>query len=122
MEPKTRIEPADPSDLDTIVVPARDDGFQEIFLGQNRWHAVRIHGSMRPQIKYVAVYRVAPTSAITHVATVKTIEPWKGTGKFALEFRRLRTGVANSRPILNLRIANERSSQALAATKASSPS
>jgi hypothetical protein len=47
---------------------------------------VRIHGSMRPQIKYVAVYRVAPTSAITHVATVKMIEPWKDTGKFALEF------------------------------------
>jgi ferrochelatase len=64
LEPKTRIELADTSDLDTIVVPARDDGFQEIFLGQNRWHAVRIHGSMRPQIRYLAVYRVAPTSAI----------------------------------------------------------
>jgi hypothetical protein len=79
-------EAQDPTDLDTVVVPARDDGFQETFLGQNRWYAVRIHGSMRPQIKYAAAYRVAPISAITHVATVKIIEPWKETGKFVLEF------------------------------------
>ncbi|MGH8245822.1 MAG: hypothetical protein ACREUU_05250, partial [Gammaproteobacteria bacterium] len=71
-ESNAKFEPADPSELDTIVVPARDDGFHETFLGQNRWHAVRIHGAMRPQIRYLAVYRVAPMSAITHVAPVKS--------------------------------------------------
>ncbi|HYK87265.1 MAG TPA: hypothetical protein VE398_00745 [Acidobacteriota bacterium] len=74
------------ADIDTVVVPAREDGFKEVFLGENRWWAVRIHGSMRPQIRYVAVYQVAPVSAITHMAAVKNIEPWKDTGKFVINF------------------------------------
>ncbi len=41
---------------------------------------------MRPQIKYIAVYQVAPVSAITHIAPVKSIEPWKDTDKFVLNF------------------------------------
>lgn len=47
---------------------------------------VRIHGSMRPQIKYIAVYQVAPVSAITHVAPVKSIEPWKSGTKYVINF------------------------------------
>jgi hypothetical protein len=81
------VEPAlDPSAIDTIVVPARDDGFQDVFLGQNRWYAIRIHSSMIPKIKYVAGYRVAPESAITHIATVKSIEQWRGTNKYVVSF------------------------------------
>jgi len=76
----------DVSELDTVVVPAREDGFVETFLGDNRWYAVRIHTSMIPQIKYIAAYRVAPTSAITHWAPVRSIEPWKETGKAVLDF------------------------------------
>jgi len=76
----------DPSEIDTIVVPAREDGFQETFLGENRWYAIRIHGTMQPQIKYIAGYKVAPTSAITHIAPVKSIEPWKDTDKFVVNF------------------------------------
>jgi hypothetical protein len=85
-EPSRRTSIVDPSDLDTVVVPAREDGFQEVFLGENRWYAVRIHGSMRPQIKYIAAYRVAPESAITHLAPVKSIEPWKETDKVVVNF------------------------------------
>lgn len=76
----------DTSELDTVVVPAREDGFEEVFIGENRWYQVRIHGSMRPQIKYIAVYQVAPVSAITHIAPVRSIEPWKDTDKFVLNF------------------------------------
>ncbi len=73
-------------DIDTIVVPAREEGFQEAFLNENRWYAVRIHGTMRPQIKYIAVYQVAPQSAITYVAPVSSIEPWGETNKFIVNF------------------------------------
>jgi hypothetical protein len=76
----------DASEVDTVVVPAREEGFQETFLGENRWYAIRIHGTMRPQIRYIAAYRVAPVSAITHIAPVKSIEPWKDTGKFVVNF------------------------------------
>jgi hypothetical protein len=76
----------DVSDLDTVVVPAQNEGFEQVFLGENRWYKVRIHGSMKPKLKYVAVYRVAPTSAITHVAPISSIEPWQDTGKKVINF------------------------------------
>jgi hypothetical protein len=41
---------------------------------------------MIPRLKYVAVYRVRPQSAITHFASIANIEPWKKTGKFVLNF------------------------------------
>jgi hypothetical protein len=75
-----------PDEIDTIVVPAREDGFQETFMRENCWYAVRIHGTVRPQIKYIAAYQVAPASAITHYASVKSIEPWKDSGKYVLYF------------------------------------
>lgn len=80
------VSPAETDEVDTVVAPARPEGFRETFLGEHRWHAIRIHGTMRPQIKYIAGYQVAPVSAITHVAPVKSIEPWKDTGKVVVNF------------------------------------
>lgn len=76
----------DVGEFDTIVVPARSETFQETFLGENRWYQILIHGTMRRQIKHIAVYQVSPISAITHVAPVSSIEPWKDTGKFVVNF------------------------------------
>lgn len=76
----------DISEFDTIVVPAREDGFNETFLGENRWYQIRVHASMIPQIKYIAAYQVAPISAITHWALVKNIEPWEDSGKYVVNF------------------------------------
>jgi hypothetical protein len=41
---------------------------------------------MIPRIKHLAVYRVAPVSAITHVAPVQDIEPWKNSAKYVVNF------------------------------------
>jgi len=76
----------DPSEIDTIVVPAREDGFRETFLGEDRWYAIRIHSSMKAKIKYIAAYQVAPKSAITHIAPVDTIERWKDSSKHVVNF------------------------------------
>lgn len=75
-------------EIDTVVVPARQDGFEETFIGENCWYAVRLGAAVRPQIKHIAAYQVAPESAITHVANVQSIEPYKDTGKFILKFAR----------------------------------
>jgi hypothetical protein len=80
------VGPVDNQQVDTVVVPARSDGVEETFLAENRWYAIRLHGSMRPQIKHIALYQVAPMSAITHIAEVKSIEPWKDTGKYVVNF------------------------------------
>ncbi len=75
-----------PRDVDTIVVPAQEEGFQEVFLRENRWYAIRMHESMIPRIKYIAAYRAAPISAVTHWAPVNNIMPWQDTGKFVVNF------------------------------------
>jgi hypothetical protein len=84
--PVQKQRPRDHSDLDTVVVPAHEDGFEEVFLGQNRWYAGRIHPSMAKQLKFIAVYVTAPTSAITHYASIQSIEPWQNTGKAVVNF------------------------------------
>ena len=83
-EPQRR--PVNPAELDTIVVPARSEGFRTTFLGEDRWYAIRIHASMRDQIRWIAAYQVAPISAITHVAPVRSVEPWRDSGKFVVNF------------------------------------
>ncbi len=76
----------DASTVDTVVVSANDETFQQTFLSENRWYAIKIHATLRPQIKYIAVYRKRPVQAITHVAPVRSIEPWKDTNKYVLNF------------------------------------
>lgn len=73
--------------LNTIVVPSRDPAFFErVALGEQCWHHIRIHRSKLPQIEYIAIYRTAPISAITHVAPIQSIEPWHGSEKYVLHF------------------------------------
>lgn len=83
---RTTTTTIDPSEIDTIVVPAREEGFQETFIGENCWYAIRIHGSMINKIKHIAAYQVSPISAITHIATVKKIEQYKDSNKYILHF------------------------------------
>lgn len=80
-------ENGDICDIDTIVVPAQEDGFQQAFIGRNAWWQIRISSSMLEKIKYIAAYRTAPISAITHVAEVQRIERYKDTNKYILIFK-----------------------------------
>jgi hypothetical protein len=68
-------------------VPAREEGFQKVFIGENQWHAIRIGPGMKDRIKYIAAYRVAPISAVTHVAEIAEVKPYKDTGKYQVLFR-----------------------------------
>src|SRR6266702_8805747 len=75
------------SDVDTVVVPAREDTFQTIWLRENRWISIPIAADKLPHIKYIAVYQTYPHCAITSVAPVRSIEPWPAhPGKFVVNF------------------------------------
>ena len=71
---------------DTIIVPAKEEGFREVFINKNQWYAVRIAGGKLDKLKYIAAYQVAPISAITHFAVIDRIEPYGEEGKYRLIF------------------------------------
>lgn len=72
--------------VDTLIVPARPDGFQRTFIEDDCWYAVRISHGMIDKIKYIAAYQTTPRSAITHYASVARIESFGDDGKYKLIF------------------------------------
>ena len=80
------VAPSSTNENDTVVIPARREGFDRVFLGENRWHAIRISGGMLNRIRYIAAYQANPVSSVTHYAPVKHIEPYGDAGKYMLVF------------------------------------
>jgi len=76
------------AEADTIIVPAHEEGFKEIFIGEHCWYKISISQSMLDKIKYIACYQTAPISAVTHYAEVAKIEGYKDTDKFILYFKK----------------------------------
>lgn len=72
---------------DTIVVPAKKDGFERVFLGENCWYAIRINAREIPKLKYIGAYRVAPISAVTHIAEIADVVPFQDSGKYLVKFK-----------------------------------
>lgn len=70
------------AEVDTIVCPARSEGFESVFMRQNRWYAIRISAAMIPQIKYIAMYETRPFSGIRWIGHVKEIRPYEDSDKF----------------------------------------
>ncbi|WP_374337214.1 GIY-YIG nuclease family protein [Leeia sp.] len=95
-DPLDQVQPvgAESDKFDTIVVPAREEGFKQRFLNENCWFAVRINAKHISKLKYIAAYQVAPVAAITHIAEVETIVPYNDTGKYMIRFKGPATAVS----------------------------
>ncbi|MEW5823898.1 MAG: helix-turn-helix domain-containing protein [Pseudomonadota bacterium] len=93
--PPKQEDPSDPvqpvgsenDKFDTIVVPAREEGFKQRFLNENCWFAVRINAKHISKLKFIAAYQVAPVAAITQIAEVEAILPYNDTGKYMIKFK-----------------------------------
>ena len=83
---------------DTVIIPAREEGFKKVFLGENRWYEVRIGPLMIDRLKYIAAYQVAPVSAVTHVAEIEEILPYKDTGKYEIIFSGAAERISDVKP------------------------
>jgi hypothetical protein len=74
----------EPEEIDTIVCPAREDGFNYAFLENNYWGEIRISPSIIPQLKHIAMYQTLPYSEINWIADIKQngIQPYKNSGRY----------------------------------------
>jgi len=74
--------------FDTVIFPAKLEGFNRAFLTEDRWYYVRLGEEKLKKIKYVACYVGMPISAITHYAVVKDIVPVtiEGKQKYMINF------------------------------------
>lgn len=60
----------------TVILSSVDRGFEETFMGEAElpcWYPCRCSTERIPNLKYIAIYRGAPVSAITHYAKIKEI-------------------------------------------------
>jgi hypothetical protein len=89
VEASDHVQPVgqDSEAFDTIVIPAREEGFNKVFLNENAWYAIRINAKHISKLKYIAGYQVAPIAAITHMAEIATIEPYGDKGKYRVNFK-----------------------------------
>jgi len=74
----------DPMEIDTIVCPAREDGFKTAFLEEKAWWAVRISPNVISKLKYIAMYEVAPVSAIRWAGKIQSIKLFEDTPKYKI--------------------------------------
>jgi hypothetical protein len=63
--------------FDTVIFSSKEKGFKETFLGEKEkmcWYPCRISEEREKNLRYIAIYRGQPESAITHYAKIEKIE------------------------------------------------
>lgn len=68
------LEEARSEKSDTVIFSSSGRGFEETFLGEKEpacWYPCKISENREHNLKYIAIYRGRPVSAITHYAKIK---------------------------------------------------
>ncbi|MCX6159092.1 MAG: hypothetical protein NTY74_14020 [Ignavibacteriae bacterium] len=73
-------------EYDTIVFPAHNDGFNEVFINKNEWYAERFSENSIKKLKYIVCYRTSPVSAITHYAKITQIKFEFNKARYVIKF------------------------------------
>ena len=74
-------------EFDTIVVPTPTGEFRRI-CGQGCWYPLKMAVRKARNVKWAAAYETAPTSAVTHIARVRSLkQPADGTYKIVFDGR-----------------------------------
>lgn len=85
---------------DTLIVPAKPEGFEDVFIRENRWYHIRISDEKINQIKYIAAYEAHNNKFIQYYAEVDYIENSKiKEGYKVVYFKNKATLLPNNRKI-----------------------
>lgn len=72
---------------DTVIYPSTNDNFVKFFIGLSEWHYVRMADFRISEVKYLALYRGTPVSAITHYAEIVKVGEKNSSGKRRIELK-----------------------------------
>lgn len=71
------LEAARDERYDTVIFSSSGTGFEETFLGESEpacWYPCKVSENREHNLKYIAIYRGKPVSAITHYAKIKEFQ------------------------------------------------
>lgn len=77
MSVREEIEAAKLKKNDTVIFSSNGRGFEETFMGETEapcWYPCNCSADRQPNLRFIAIYRGAPVSAITHYAKIKEIK------------------------------------------------
>jgi hypothetical protein len=74
----------DTTQYNTLLVASSNENFAQVFLVEKRWYGVRIGQRRLSNLKWIALYRRSPVSAITHYAAIVEAREDPATGRYRI--------------------------------------
>jgi len=71
---------------DLIVVVANQIRFRRQVIEQRMWYPIRLDDNRLGTLRLIAIYNTSPVCAITHLARILSIKPYRNSGKYQINF------------------------------------
>jgi len=71
---------------DLIVVVANQIRFRRQVIEQRMWYPIRLDDNRLGTLRLIAIYNTSPVCAITHLARILSIKPYRNSGKYKINF------------------------------------
>jgi hypothetical protein len=71
---------------DMIIVVANQIRFRRQVIEQRMWYPIRLDDDRLGTLRLIAIYNTSPVCAITHLARILSIKPYRNSGKYQINF------------------------------------
>lgn len=71
---------------DLIIVVANRVRFRLQVIEKRSWYPIRLDDNRLDALKWIAFYSISPVLAITHLAKILSISPYRNSGKYQINF------------------------------------
>jgi hypothetical protein len=71
---------------DMIVVVANQTRFRRHVIEQRMWYPISLADDRLEALRWIAIYNTSPVHAITHLARILSIKPYRNSGKYQINF------------------------------------